>query len=101
MKISKPDVFNWCKLSQSQTELEGQGVSYVEGLKMLYAQDNGGKFHIGIDAFILIWKQLSGWKWLSKFIALPIIYQFGKIVYRIFANWRFNRLNHCVIETKK
>jgi predicted DCC family thiol-disulfide oxidoreductase YuxK len=97
-KISKPSVINWCKLSQNKAELEKYAITYIQSLKMLHAVDSNGKLHIGIDAFIAIWQQLEGWKWIAKFISIPGFYQVSKNLYRRFANWRFNRLTHCVIE---
>ena len=59
--------------------------------------DNNNKLHKGIDAFIVIWKNLKYWNFLAKLAALPIIKQILDLLYISFANWRFNRLTHCII----
>ena len=96
-KISYPDIISWCAISQHIYTLEKYGISYTEGLKILHAINAERKMCRGVDTFIFIWQQLSGWKWLARFIKLPIIYQISKALYSIFAHWRFNRLTHCRI----
>jgi predicted DCC family thiol-disulfide oxidoreductase YuxK len=53
-----------------------------------------------VDAFIIIWKNLSYWKILARIVSIPIIRQIVNITYRAFANWRFNRLTHCILAKK-
>ncbi|MDE4978408.1 DUF393 domain-containing protein, partial [Francisella tularensis subsp. holarctica] len=61
-------------------------------------KDNNDKLHIGIDAFIRIWSQLNRWLKLATIVKLPLIYNFAKIIYSLFAKCRFNRLDHCKIK---
>ncbi len=59
------------------------------------------EMHIGVDAFILIWNELSiGWRFLSVLAGLPIIRPILGWVYRRFASYRFARLEHCQIACK-
>jgi len=44
-----------------------EGIPLSEGFKLLHAKDEEGLVHTGLYSFILIWKQLKGWKvWLSR-----------------------------------
>ena len=52
--------------------------------------------YVGVDAFIIIWNNLSYWKILGILVSLPLIKQIVNLAYRVFANWRFNRLEHCI-----
>jgi len=96
-KIAPYGIFNWQDITQSATELNKEGISLAEGLKLLHAKDKTGKLHIGVDAFILIWKQLKRWNLLAFIASLPVINPILKIGYKHFAEWRFNRLSHCQI----
>jgi len=96
-KIAPDGIFNWQDITQSATELNKEGISLAEGLKLLHAKDKTGKLHIGVDAFILIWKQLKRWNLLAFIASLPVINPILKIGYKHFAEWRFNRLSHCQI----
>lgn len=94
-KIAPIGIFDWQDITQCADELKKEGISLAEGLKLLHVKDHNGKIHIGVEAFILIWKQLARWRILATFISLPVIKQIAKLIYRAFANWRFKRLTHC------
>ncbi|MEM7616837.1 MAG: DUF393 domain-containing protein [Pseudomonadota bacterium] len=94
-KIAPKDIFDWQDITESADSLNKEGISLSQGLKFLHVRDNNGHLNIGVDAFILIWRQMKYWRILAFFVGLPIIKQIANIVYRIFANWRFKRLAHC------
>ena len=99
-KIAPPNVFDWQDITQSSEKLTSAGITLEEGLKNLHAMDNNGQFHVGVEAFVLIWQQLDRWRTLAFFISLPMIHQTAKVAYKIFATWRFKRLSHCQILDK-
>ena len=37
--------------------------NFTEGLKLLHSVDREGQLHVGVDSFILIWKQLNYLPW--------------------------------------
>jgi predicted DCC family thiol-disulfide oxidoreductase YuxK len=49
------------------------GITYADGLKILHAQDSNGKLHMGVDAFLLIWRKIPGWRLLAIIVDIPII----------------------------
>ena len=100
-KIAPSGIFNWQDITESADELKKAGISLSEGLRLLHAKDNVGQTHIGVDAFILIWKQLQRWHVLAVLVELPIIRQITNMAYRVFANWRFKRLKHCQLAAKQ
>ena len=73
------------------------GVKTSDVLKMLNLVDTNNKLYVGGDAFIAIWDNLNYWKILEILVSCPVIKQIVNLIYKIFANWRFNRLNHCII----
>ncbi len=95
--IAEDGVFDWQDITQSTAALHKEGISLSQGLKLLHAKDEHGNLYVGIDAFILIWKQLKRWKILALIATIPIINSILKFAYKHFANWRFNRLTHCQI----
>lgn len=99
-RIAPTGLFDWQDITQNQEDLISSGISLVDGLKLLHAQDSGGQIHVGLDAFILIWRQLRRWRMLAAFINLPIIRQVANWLYISFAEWRFKRLEHCQIAQK-
>lgn len=100
-KIAPSGIFDWQDITKSQEKLKKENITLSEGLKLLHAKDHTGQMHIGVDAFILIWKQLKRWRVLAVLVGLPIIKQFANVSYHIFANWRFKRLKHCKLAAKQ
>jgi len=100
-KIAPAGIFDWQDITESDDDLKKEGISLSEGLKLLHAKDEAGKMHLGVDAFILIWKQLNRWRILAVFVGLPIIHKIANILYGYFAIWRFKRLEHCQLSAKQ
>jgi len=96
-RIAPDGVFDWVDITVDATTVQKLGISYADGLKLLHATDAAGKLYVGVDAFVLIWKQIPLWQILGAFVSLPFIRPIAKIAYRAFAAWRFNRLAHCQI----
>ena len=88
-------VFTWVDITQHSTALDAHGVSYASGLKELHAQDAQGTLHKGVDAFLVIWSAMPGWRLLTRVVAAPLIRPLADLCYRMFAAWRFSRLSHC------
>lgn len=100
-KIAPKGIFDWQDITQFADGLKKEGISLSQGLKLLHAKDDNGQLHVGVDAFILIWRQLKRWRILAVIVALPIIRQTANFTYRAFAEWRFKRLDHCQLAEKQ
>lgn len=100
-KIAPSNIFNWQDITESAYELNQEGITLAEGLRLLHAKYNSGQIHVGVDAFILIWKQLSRWRVLAFLVGLPIIRHIANAAYRAFANWRFKKLEHCQLAARQ
>lgn len=99
-RIAPKNVFAWVDITVDASALVKLGVTYAYGLKLLHAQDSQGKLHVGVDAFILIWRQIPRWRALANIVGASFIRPVANIAYRAFASWRFNRLSHCQIAVK-
>ena len=56
---------------------------------------------VGVDAFIVIWSNLTYWKILAKIVSLKPIKILLEYAYNIFAQRRFNNLSHCQMSLEK
>ncbi len=95
--IAPSGAFDWQDITESMAGLEQEGVSLADGLRRLHARDAAGELHVGVDAFILMWRQLKRWRVLAVLVALPGIRQIAAFTYEHFADWRFKRLAHCQV----
>jgi len=98
--IAPIGVFDWKDIHIRNHEFINTGINISDALKILHVIDNN-KLYLGVDAFIIIWNNLAYWKYLARLVSIPIIRQIANIAYKLFANWRFNRLSHCVLEKNK
>lgn len=100
-RIAPQGIFNWQDVNQDPDALLQDKISLSDALRLLHAKDDKGTLHIGVDAFILIWRELKYWRLLAFVISLPIIRQIAAFAYEKFAAWRFAKLSHCQIALAK
>ena len=100
-KIRPEAPISWLGISSSSKELKIAKIKRVDALMFLHVRDCEGIFHVGVDAFILIWRNLPYFKYINYIVSLPGIYQLANIVYEKFAKYRFKKLEHCQVEFQK
>ncbi|MBB4284757.1 thiol-disulfide oxidoreductase DCC family protein [Roseospira goensis] len=71
----------WQDVSQGVGGLAIHGIDPDTATRRLYAIDAHGHLHAGVDAFILVWSQLPGYRWLARVVALPGVRQLAGVVY--------------------
>ena len=98
-KLARPNTFTWQDVANEPNLIEVLGISQQAALRRLDARDVDGKWHIGVAAFILIWRQLPQYRWsvLPRLLKLPLAYQISQFLYGKFADCRFSRLAHCKV----
>ncbi|MCI4663841.1 MAG: DUF393 domain-containing protein [Neomegalonema sp.] len=94
-RIAPSGRFDWRDASRDRSVLAERGVSQADALRWMHAEDDAGALHVGVDAFIVIWRGLPWWRRLAPIIAAPVVRPAASWVYRRFAAWRFSRLTHC------
>lgn len=100
-KIAPKGIFDWIDITENPQTLEKYNIRLEYALKKLHLLDNKGNMLVGIDSFIVIWKQMRYFKILGYLVSLPIIKQITQYAYNKFADWRFNRLEHCQLAMNK
>lgn len=96
--ISPKKKFQWLNIHENNALLKRFNISQNEALLSLHAIDEKQRIYKGMDAFSLIWRELKGWRWLSILVNIPLISPLCKILYKLFAYWRFNKLNYCKVQ---
>ena len=97
MKISPPTTFIWRDIANEPQHLKKINISQSDALRRLHVSDQAGSVHIGIDAFIDIWKKLQRWRSLPLICAIPGVRSILGLLYNKFADWKFSRSAHCQI----
>ena len=96
-RIAPKNTFNWVDITKTPGELDRFEIKLSDGLRLMHVADSRGNIFTGVDAFIIMWKQIKYWKFLGLFVSLPIVKQIANLLYQYFADWRFNRYEHCLI----
>lgn len=96
-RIAPKNTFNWVDITKTPGELDRFEIKLSDGLRLMHVADSNGNISTGVDAFIIMWKQIKYWKFLGLFVSLPIVKQIANLLYQYFADWRFNRYEHCLI----
>jgi len=96
-RIAPKNTFNWVDITKTPGELDRFEIKLSDGLRLMHVADSNGNIFTGVDAFIIMWKQIKYWKFLGLFVSLPIVKQIANLLYQYFADWRFNRYEHCLI----
>ncbi len=99
-KIAPADTFRWCDITLDSNPLTQRGFSLRNGLMFFHVEDDNGTMHTSLDAFIIVWKELRGWRYLAKIASLPGLKPLINRVYKRFAMYRFKKNGHCKVEFK-
>ncbi len=83
----------WIDVHTSPNTTSEVGSSLEQIRERLHVTDSNGQLNIGADAFIHLWLQTPGQRWLGKLSQLPILKQSFHLIYNIFARilYRWNR----------
>ena len=87
---------NWIDITKNKNaELETKKTD-KELLRRLHVEKDG-QIYVGIDGFLLIWKNIPKYNILYRFFKLPVIYQLFYVGYEIIAFFLYlknkNQLN--------
>jgi len=100
-RIAPKNIFKWSDIASDPSLLSHYDVSQADALRLLHVLDHNGKWFVGVDAFLVIWKQLKYWRFLAVIVSFPGIKQTASTLYKTFAKYRFSRLKHCQIALKR
>lgn len=75
----------WVDVHNNPDAASEVGHSLEEVRERLHVKEDSGKLNIGIDAFICLWQQTPGQRWLAKFFQLPLIRPLSRLAYNGFA----------------
>ena len=93
--IANPKNFTWLDVANNPNYLKSIDVNLSDALMQLHVLDNKNNIYVGVDAFIIIWRNLRFWRILSFIVSFPVIKQIANVFYKKFAERRFAKLPHC------
>jgi len=91
IKIDRLKAIEWIDITQDRLALENEGLDFAQTMRLIHATDAQGERRIGVYAFLTIWDQLPGYRYLAKTIRLTRTTGLLNRLYYRFANWRYAR----------
>ncbi len=82
-KLKYNDI-KWIDINDIDICSKISGKSHRELLHRLHVIYND-KIYAGLGAFIILWANIPKYRYLSKFISFPVIYQISYVLYEILA----------------
>jgi len=81
----------WVDIAATDFNPAVYGVDRASAMQRLHAFDHSGGLHLGVSAFVLIWRNLPGYRWVARAVVAlhltaPLNWAYGH-----FARWRWNR----------
>jgi len=74
-----------CSVDVSNTSTATpQGISREQAMERFYVRASDGRVLSGAAAFVEVWRQLPGWRWVARATAFPGALAALEIAYRLF-----------------
>ena len=99
--VADDKLFKWFDIANKPEHLISINIPQKDALLYLHASDENNKLFVGVDAFLLIWKNIKYWKFLYFFVSIQVIKQLAILLYKKFAKYRFSKLSHCQLSLYK
>jgi len=76
----------WCDIVAEPTVLTGHGIAVDDVRRKLYVEDERGELHVGADAFVALWQQTPGRRWLARLLSVRGVSAVARWTYDRFAD---------------
>jgi len=89
---------DWHDISAQPEALEHVGLEFEQAMRRFHVVDPEGMLRSGAEAFIVVWQQLPGWRWLARAVRalrLTPVLEWG---YAKWAERRWRRLQRCEVQ---
>jgi predicted DCC family thiol-disulfide oxidoreductase YuxK len=90
-RIDSAGRLQWVDAPNEPGTLARHDLSLAQAMTELHVLDSNGDWQRGIDAFLVIWQQLPGYRWLAKLVIVLRLRNPLAVVYHRFAAWRYRR----------
>ena len=90
---------NWIDINDLEISTKLSGKSHKDLLRRLHVvKDN--EVYSGVEAFVIMWRNIPKYKWIGNLVALPGVYQISVIFYEVIALLLFYKNRHQLNEKK-
>jgi predicted DCC family thiol-disulfide oxidoreductase YuxK len=87
-KIDREGRLEFVDISAPDFNAIREGLDPVRVNQMIHVRDTSGSLHLGVDAFIEIWRNIPGYGWAARLARIPVVHGCMKVGYFAFARLR-------------
>ena len=88
---------DWHDISAQPEALEPMGLEFEQAMRRFHVVDPAGVLRSGAEAFIVVWQQLPGWRWLARAVRVLHLTPVLEWGYARWAERRWRRLQRCEV----
>tara|TARA_B110000444_G_C18837178_1_gene596708 strand:+ start:1085 stop:1441 length:357 start_codon:yes stop_codon:yes gene_type:complete len=96
--LNTNDIY-WLDINDLDESVQLSGKTHKELLRRLHVIKDD-KLYSGVKAFIVLWDRIPKYRWLSRVIALPLIYHISILAYELIAIVLYLKNYHQLNEKK-
>jgi len=93
-RLDKQRRVNWADIACSADLLDQHGITVAAAYLRLHVIDAGGQLHTGVAAFVRIWAELPGYRWLARLVKFLHLERLLELGYTPLTRWRLR--NRCL-----
>ena len=90
-RLDRQQRVRWVDISREPEALAPLGIGFVAAMRRLHATDEDGRLVSGAAAFLVIWRQLPGYRYLARAVTRLGLIPLLDWCYTGCAAWRFRR----------
>lgn len=87
-RIEEPGRIRWIDITRDLQTLQDHGLEPRDAMASFHVRSGDGRWHIGAEAFIALWRHLPGYRWLARGCEALRVQRPMNWVYRRFARRR-------------
>lgn len=90
-RVDSANKLYWVDAANEPETLARHGLSLEHAMAELHVLDGTGRWQRGVDAFLVIWQNLPGYRWLARLVTVLGFRRPLGYAYRHFAAWRYRQ----------
>lgn len=80
---------DWIDISNSQDELDAEGIIYEDAMRLIHIKDSSGVHQVGLNGVLTLWNKLPYYRQIARFIrCFPQAHPMLARLYEFFAKHR-------------
>ncbi|WP_036228477.1 thiol-disulfide oxidoreductase DCC family protein [Marinobacterium jannaschii] len=88
-RLDRRNRIQWVDISIDASLLKQHKICPDKALRLFHVLDRMQHLHIGVDAFVIVWRELPGYRWLARLVTISGMTPLLNAAYRRFAAWRY------------